>query len=80
MNEGKRYKEIDICRGILIVSVVFGHMEIWADYMYWFHMPAFFILAGMCYKYDRVSLMDTIKSVLGMYYIPYWSYFLLCGV
>lgn len=53
----KRYKEIDICRGIGIVLVVLGHalkqvgdlaglLKVMLDVIYSFHMPLFFILSG----------------------------------
>lgn len=74
-----RYKDIDMLRGCLILCVVLGHMGFCADVMYWFHMPAFFVLGGMLYKsYSTLSLGETIKKVICLYYIPYWGYFIVC--
>lgn len=77
---GKRYLEFDVLRGLLIISVVMGHLDIFANIIYCFHMPAFFILSGVCYKYDRYSIYETFTSVLKKYYIPYWSYFVICRI
>jgi len=42
----------DILRGLLIISVVIGHCSPnWiSQVIYWFHMPAFFILSGELHK------------------------------
>lgn len=47
----KRLDYLDIAKGILIISVVLCHAPFEkASYLYWFHMPAFFIISGMLYK------------------------------
>lgn len=46
----ERNKVIDICKGIGILSVVFGHIPtVWGG-IYQFHMALFFILSGFCFK------------------------------
>lgn len=43
----KRKIEFDILKGILIIFVVTGHMGINIGFdVYWFHMPAFFMITG----------------------------------
>lgn len=41
-----RFQWIDIAKGLLIMLVVTGHSGIDAKYIFWFHMPAFFIISG----------------------------------
>lgn len=46
-----RIKEIDVAKGIGIFLVVIGHSHLPIDkFIYWFHMPLFFIISGMLYK------------------------------
>lgn len=46
----KRNKEIDIAKGIGIISVVYGHtVSSLHTYIYIFHMPLFFIISGFLY-------------------------------
>lgn len=65
----QRIKEIDIMRGIAIILVILGHAIIvypinlheipWCNALFtWLssvHMPLFFLLAGFCYSFRRVS-------------------------
>uniref|UniRef100_UPI00403FB3F3 acyltransferase family protein n=1 Tax=Solibacillus sp. FSL R5-0449 TaxID=2921639 RepID=UPI00403FB3F3 len=51
----KRITWVDITKGFLMILVVIGHypgeLEFpLAKYIYWFHMPAFFILSGLFFK------------------------------
>ncbi len=47
----ERTSWIDFLRGILIVLVVVGHSQVgFSKYIYWFHMPAFFMLSGYLFK------------------------------
>lgn len=49
--EKKRVRWVDIAKGIGIVLVVFGHLNVFlVEFIYGFHMPLFFILAGMMVK------------------------------
>jgi len=57
-----RLVEIDVLKGLLIVLVVVGHsyyvldplghavLDRWENWIYLFHMPAFFIIGGIFYK------------------------------
>ncbi|WP_342542224.1 acyltransferase family protein [Paenisporosarcina sp. FSL H8-0542] len=51
----KRLSWVDVTKGFLMILVVIGHYPGQLDfplgkYIYWFHMPAFFILSGMFFK------------------------------
>ena len=48
LKQRKRLDYLDIAKGLLIISVVLCHSPFEnAQYLYWFHMPAFFIISGM---------------------------------
>ncbi len=74
----KRNSEIDIMRGILIILMVVGHsgcpmkME---RFIYLFHLPAFMILSGYCYRNHNSQDIQSIKKYLARkiksMYIPY---------
>ena len=44
--------ELDILKGIMIIFVVIGHTSIKIPFfdIYWFHMPAFFLISGYLAK------------------------------
>ena len=51
LKQKKRLDYLDVAKGLLIISVVLCHAPFEnAHYLYWFHMPAFFIISGMLYK------------------------------
>lgn len=53
----KRDKTLDIAKGIFIILVVLGHSTFpYTDVIYWFHMPAFFIISGILYKENSLKL------------------------
>lgn len=78
---------IDISRAILIILVVLGHYSKtshWqltniSDYVFLFHMPAFFIISG--YLYKPIEKIDGIKNFIvkkaKRLLIPYIAYLLL---
>lgn len=52
--ERKRLDYIDTCKGILILLMVYGHVFLSGlprQWLYTFHMPAFFIITGMMMNY-----------------------------
>jgi len=63
----KRITYLDLAKGILIITVVLSHSPFkFAPYMYWFHMPAFFIISGILHKQNidfKIQLLN--------FYIPY---------
>lgn len=61
-----RIKYIDTAKGVLIILMLVGH--IWNsgvihDFIYTFHMPAFFIISGMLFCYSS-SLKKTLGKVV----------------
>jgi fucose 4-O-acetylase-like acetyltransferase len=47
----KRLPYLDVAKGILIILVVLGHTHLpFTLYIYWFHLPAFFIISGLLHK------------------------------
>lgn len=79
---GNRDNNIDIMKGICIILMVLGHTAFpGTQFIYLFHMPIFFMVAGYCYN-DRYS--ENIHSVLSFIYrrlkslwIPYVTYNLI---
>lgn len=80
----KYYEEISILRGIAILLVLLGHSIIigpinlhqvlWCktlyNYIYYFHMPLFFIISGFCYSFKDdygQYVLTKVKRIL----IPY---------
>ena len=70
-----RYQWIDVYKGIAIFLVVLGHLEIpqgLYDYIFLFHMYAFFFIAGVTFKVKEnqtfgVFVLENMKRL----YIPY---------
>lgn len=63
----KRLDYLDIAKGLLIISVVLCHAPFEkAWYLYWFHMPAFFIVSGMLYRKGL-----SVKEQALKFFIPY---------
>lgn len=66
MEVRKRLQYLDICKGILIVLVVWGHCIPENNYIhkwiYSFHIPAFFIINGMGLQYVNYSNRPFIKG------------------
>lgn len=81
--EGRRDREewIDIAKGIGIIFVVFCHIKVsfLTTYIYWFHMPLFFLISGYLHRQPdslteifSVSVQKTYRLL-----IPYLSYYIL---
>ena len=67
LKQRKRLDYLDIAKGLLIISVVLCHSPFEnAYYLYWFHMPAFFIISGMLYKRGMNIKEQAIK-----FFVPY---------
>lgn len=71
----KREKEFDIFKGFLIIAVIIGHLPInpfCCFDVYWFHMPAFFMISGYFYKpKPDIPVYQTLKGYAFRYIIPY---------
>ena len=80
-----RIKYIDVAKGILITMTVFGHIFLKNDFLrnfvYTFHMPAFFIISGILLKSSNksVSIITFIKKRFISLTIPF-LFFELLGV
>lgn len=62
----ERIEYYDVAKGILILLVVLGHVfetGIINQYIYSFHMPAFFIISGIMQNYSSV-LKKPLKDVV----------------
>lgn len=71
----ERLLEFDILKGLLIICVVVGHTPLnpigFFD-VYWFHMPAFFMISGYFYRRQPdVCFMDKFKKLTLRYVLPY---------
>lgn len=72
----KRIEYIDTAKGILILMVVFGHIFPTGyshDFVYTFHMPAFFIISGVLFNYSstfKKSILEVLKSKIYTTIIP----------
>ncbi|RYM02809.1 hypothetical protein EWH99_10775 [Sporolactobacillus sp. THM7-7] len=85
LNSSGRVKYLDVAKGILIILVVLGHSGLDQDIsiardVFWFHMPAFFIISGYLFhsytnNFGKWSLRKTKKFM-----IPYIAYCLCITV
>lgn len=77
----KRLPEFDVAKGIAIICVILGHLEIWniVRVVYTFHMPIFFLISGYflsCRK-DMIGFIRTKgKQLLVPYYMT--CFFICC--
>lgn len=63
---------IDQARGLSIFAVVYGHnFPVWEPYIYSFHVPLFFFIAGMFHPQtvDRSTVVKRAKSILLPYFL-----------
>ncbi|UOQ45383.1 acyltransferase family protein [Halobacillus salinarum] len=89
MDSTKRQDWLDIAKGILIICVMMGHYGTVDDppaidqYLYWFHMPAFFIISGYLLKKPEnwESFLQFTKKRAYRLLVPYFSFlFVITGV
>lgn len=70
-----RISEIDVAKGIGIILVVFAHVNytpFLLEYIYSFHMPLFFVLAGLVFDKERYSsFADFLKRRMKNLICPY---------
>lgn len=71
----ERNRTIDVAKGIGILLVVFAHMnyvEPWQSIIYGFHIPLFFILAGMTFQKDKYPCLGAfVKRRIQTLLVPY---------
>lgn len=83
----KRLTWVDALKGFLMILVVVGHYPgdlsfPLAQYIYWFHMPAFFILSGLFFKpvLEKGQLKGAIHKRFMQLLVPYLFFVLLITV
>lgn len=70
----KRVKWIDIYKGLGIILMVIGHSTgIFNEYIYQFHMAAFFVISGYTTNLDRDSFGHYFYKKVYSLYIPLLS-------
>lgn len=88
-----REEWIDRWKGILILLVVLGHVAGgggnlvgggWQlklrNIIYLFHMPAFFLLAGMCWRVKEGSFLEFTRSKAQRLLVPYFVFGLFSAI
>src|ERR1700733_1571933 len=80
----KRVSWIDICRGIAIILVMYGHLfasDKSRYFIYAFHMPLFFFISGLVFKPTTGKpLLIVTKKYIKQLLIPYYLFALLTYV
>ena len=69
-----RFENIDVIRGICIVYMILGHVDLGTSfdhYIHAFHMPIFFILSGLFFKRKKMFSIKKIIKNTKKYLIPY---------
>jgi acyltransferase len=80
----KRLNDIDIAKGIGILLIVLGHTthnEAFKKYIYFFHLPLFFILSGFFFNIKKFNtywqfLKDNARSLL----LPFVTFYVLAYI
>ena len=82
--QGKQFSQashrvhwIDICRGIGIILVLYGHLFVSDKNTYLifaFHMPLFFFISGLVFKPTKKSLWETTTKYFKQLLIPYYIF------
>lgn len=81
MNEGQIIKPredwIDVLKGIMIIFVVIGHSWFpYSQYIYWFHMPVFFMISGYLFKPQKTTIKYLASLVL-RYIVPCYCWWII---
>lgn len=78
---GNRNVSLDVAKGVGIILVVICHLKLsfMTTYIYWFHMPLFFIISGYLFKKPdkKDDLLLVLFSKTCRYLIPYFSFYFL---
>ena len=78
MKERKEY--IDVAKGIGIILVVLGHLDIDGqisrEAIYAFHMPLFFILSGVFAK-TNIDFKNYFAKSFKTLYVPFFVFFIV---
>lgn len=81
----QRLEWIDVAKAIGIILVFIGHCDISGvnSYIYYFHMPLFFIISGLCWNIEKnktYGFVEFVKKKFKSYVIPYFKICLICLV
>lgn len=71
----QREKWIDVYKGMAIITVPLAHIMPTFKYLYLFHMPLFFFLAG--YTFHKDDIMSFLRKKANRLLRPHLAYFLL---
>ncbi|AYC28682.1 acyltransferase family protein [Paenisporosarcina cavernae] len=78
---------VDVTKGLLMILVVIGHYPGHLDfplgkYIYWFHMPAFFLLSGMFFKpiLEKGKTKEAIYKRFMQLIVPYLFFLVMITV
>lgn len=82
MNVRKRIEWIDMAKGLGIILVICGHLSScpipFKRWLYSFHMPLFFFLAGITFNYEKYKEIKVfLNNKLKTLFVPY---FIFAGV
>ena len=75
----KRKDWIDALKGILILCVVLGHEVTKLRFVYWFHMPLFFMVSGYLLN-KTTNIREWFIQKAKRFLIPYFSFYILISV
>lgn len=77
----KRIEWIDIAKGVAIILIVLGHAPIGPKlygYLYSFHVPLFFFVAGITFRFNvEESFFSFIKKKFLRLMVPYYAFGLI---
>uniref|UniRef100_UPI00403FAEEE acyltransferase family protein n=1 Tax=Candidatus Enterococcus willemsii TaxID=1857215 RepID=UPI00403FAEEE len=74
MESKKRISWIDSLKGVSIIFIVLGHTLFpYSQYLFWFHVPIFFILSGLTLNLN-VNLRQFEKKKFNSLLIPYTTF------
>src|SRR5579859_1896157 len=76
----KRIHWIDICRGIGIILVLYGHLFVSDKNNYLifaFHMPLFFFISGLVFKPSALPLKQITVKYFRQLLVPYYIFAIL---
>lgn len=78
MYQLKRESYLDIAKGLGIIMVILGHIEIGfaTKWLYSFHLPLFFFVSGICFHYKE-NFFHYLKKKVKRCLIPYFVFGIL---
>lgn len=80
-----RSEFIDVCKGIGILCVYYGHTAIWGTLpsrmIFSFHMPLFFFLSGLCFNVDKIrNVKELFFRIFRGLLLPYLFFVIIGGL